>query len=741
VVHRAWDPVIGREVALKCLELADFSDAQADEIRERFRREAMAAGRLNHPNIITVFDVGEQDGEAFIAMEYVKGGSLDVLLSQKTLPSFRQVEEIISAIAHALDHAHEMGIIHRDIKPGNILMPEDGGVKVTDFGIARIEDSRITREGAMLGSPSYMSPEQVLGKEIDRRSDVFSLGVILYIMLTGEKPFPGDSLATLSYKIVQEDPKPPSRIRSDLDPAIDEVASRFKAVVDGIDDVGAVTAVQQTIGEETVFPTLTVLPIALKERLEPFKRWVWGVTAVVLLVALIIVGFYYLPVNVLKKYLGVGGIGATAVATPGQLSYKPLGIVPRPYLLWRDAIEARDDGDLKKARPLLRELTLLNPDDAEAHLELGKLQHKLDDIRRALQSYRRALNLDSGLRSDPALISNLVSVLGTKRGQDASGILAEFVGDSAKNALVEAAAGTDAARSRDALRTLVKMWRLKLEKNPGDADTRLAVARALYRLKEFGEVLEEYGAVIKTRPEARGDAEIILNVIEMLDTRYRNQASKLLVESIGPSALEALRKVGQDRGAKMYGRARKALRSILEGQRSTDKQNAQAPLELAFMYEGDGDISASMAAISDALDRNPSLGTDKKVMALFMKAFEKNNREKAREILVSKIGKAAVPALKTALSSDNYNVRWNAVAALKDLNEGASFDMADILARDLTDAETSCRQKRDAAEKLANMGTEKSANIIRKALNNSGVRRCGLKTFKEYLKKAGENIR
>ncbi|GEM_PF-2692619 len=761
VVYRAWDPVIGREVALKRLDLKDFSEAQAKEIRERFRREAMAAGRLNHPNIITVFDVGEQDGEAFIAMEYVKGSSLDKELSEVAHPPLGRVVEVIIAIAEALDHAHGQGIIHRDIKPGNILLPESGGVKVTDFGIARIEDLRMTQEGAMLGSPSYMSPEQILGKEIDRRSDVFSLGVILYIMLTGEKPFPGDSLATLSYRIVQEDPKPPSQLVPGLDPAIDDVTSRalakdpafryqracefaeaLNSVIGKINDTQTLIAEKGAGGGDSTFPTVTVVPIDEGWKLgEKLKRWAPRVAAVLIIAVLAVVAWQYSREYFRQAGSATGIIPSTpAVAAGRQNTYKPLGIVPRPYILWRDAIAARADGKQKKALKMLTELTMLSPEDAEAHLELGKVQQRLGDVRKALQSYRRALNLDPSLCNNPALVADLVAILGTNRGHDASGIIAEFIGDPAEKALVEAAAGSNAARSRDASKTLVRIWRLRLEKNSNDLDTRLNVARTLYRLKEFSDALKEYGIAIKIRPEVRSDAEIILNVIELLDSRHHKEAEKLLIQ-FGPPALDALRKVGSDRSAKMQRHARDVFKSILEEQRSAETQNAQAPLELAFLYEESGDLEASMRALSEAVDRDPSLGADSKVIALLMKALERKDPAAAKKILVSKIGKAAVPALENALSSDNHYLRLNAVAVLKDLNEGDRIDMADIWARDLTDEKTNCREKKEAAENLATMGTKKAVKIIREALDDAKVRRCGLAKFKNYLKQAEKNIR
>ncbi len=207
VVYRGYDPEIGRQVAIKTIKRTlDLPPSKRKEYLERFRREAQAAGRLSgHANIVPVFDVGLEGDLPYIVMAYVEGQSLDRMRRKQTLTE-EQVAGIVGNICAALEHAHRNGIIHRDVKPANILMTPAGAV-LTDFGIARLDGSELTRAGTFLGSPSYMSPEQVRGTAIDGRSDLFSLAVIAYLLLTGEKPFPAEDTNGILYKIVN-DPHP-----------------------------------------------------------------------------------------------------------------------------------------------------------------------------------------------------------------------------------------------------------------------------------------------------------------------------------------------------------------------------------------------------------------------------------------------------------------------------------------------------------------------------------------------------
>ncbi|MGA2132020.1 MAG: serine/threonine-protein kinase [Bryobacteraceae bacterium] len=227
VVYLATDPTIGRPVAIKTIRLGEVSNAEERaRLRERLFREARSAGVLSHPGIVTIYDMEAQDDLAFIAMEYVNGPTLDQLLTGRPMPADR-LFGILGQTAVALDYAHQKGIVHRDIKPANIMVTEDGSVKITDFGIAKIStNEQFTMTGAIVGTPHYMAPEQVQGLAVDGRADQFSLAVIVFEMLTGEKPFTGDQLTTVVYKIVAEEPVPPHRLNSTLNQQITNVLRR-----------------------------------------------------------------------------------------------------------------------------------------------------------------------------------------------------------------------------------------------------------------------------------------------------------------------------------------------------------------------------------------------------------------------------------------------------------------------------------------------------------------------------------
>ncbi|MFK5926318.1 MAG: protein kinase [Desulfuromusa sp.] len=200
-VYLGIDPKINRQVAIKTLAYQQIDADKLLQVKERFFREAEAAGNLSHPNIVTIYDVGEETDLAFFAMEFLAGENLSLYCQQKKRLPTVQVIKIISQVAAALDYAHRQGVIHRDIKPANIVFLPEGQIKVTDFGIARMTTSSQTETGIILGTPSYMSPEQVAGKRVDGRSDLFSLGVVMYELLSGEKPFQGESMTALMYNI------------------------------------------------------------------------------------------------------------------------------------------------------------------------------------------------------------------------------------------------------------------------------------------------------------------------------------------------------------------------------------------------------------------------------------------------------------------------------------------------------------------------------------------------------------
>ena len=231
VVYSGRDPKINRVVAIKTMALAsEFEGSDLTQVKERFFREAETAGRLNHPNIVTIYDAGEDQDLAYIAMEYLEGMDLAIYTKPGQLLPVSDAVDIVCKVAEALSYAHSQSVVHRDIKPANIMYdPRSGSIKVTDFGIARITASSRTRTGVILGTPSYMSPEQLSGKHVDGRSDLFSLGVMTFELLTGELPFQGDSMATLMYQIANEPHPDIKKLRPELPAGLVAVMNRALA--------------------------------------------------------------------------------------------------------------------------------------------------------------------------------------------------------------------------------------------------------------------------------------------------------------------------------------------------------------------------------------------------------------------------------------------------------------------------------------------------------------------------------
>ncbi|NOR11608.1 MAG: protein kinase [Desulfovibrionaceae bacterium] len=222
IVYKAHDSFIDRTVALKTIKQDCLDAEDAEQVLLRFKTEAQAAGRLSHPNIVTVYEYGEENNTAFIAMEYVEGRTLREAIANNERFPLEAVVDIIKGILDGLAYAHEKGVIHRDIKPDNIILLKNGRIKITDFGIARIESSNLTQHGDVLGTPSYMSPEQCTGTPVDNRSDIFSTGAILYHLLTGEKAFPGDNMTAIMHRVIHDTPIIPSELNLSIYPDLDQ---------------------------------------------------------------------------------------------------------------------------------------------------------------------------------------------------------------------------------------------------------------------------------------------------------------------------------------------------------------------------------------------------------------------------------------------------------------------------------------------------------------------------------------
>jgi serine/threonine-protein kinase len=229
-VYEAIDPLIERRVAVKTINLnLKLSNQERDEFEARFYREAKSAGRLNHPNIVTIYDVGETDDVAYIAMEHLEGQTLRDMLDSGVVLPVGTIAGIGMRIANGLHYAHENEVVHRDVKPANVMITPARDVKIMDFGIAQMPTGSRTQLGTVLGSPKYMAPEQVAGQPTDRRTDIFALGVVLYEMLTGTTPFNGDNLSAIMYRVLNEAPTPPSEVNPRIPVEFDAIVKRALA--------------------------------------------------------------------------------------------------------------------------------------------------------------------------------------------------------------------------------------------------------------------------------------------------------------------------------------------------------------------------------------------------------------------------------------------------------------------------------------------------------------------------------
>jgi serine/threonine protein kinase len=307
VVYQGYDPKIDRIVALKTIRKDRLAESRdVEDLVMRFQKEVRATGKLVHPNIIVIYDTGEDKERAYIAMEYVEGDTLENLIQKGTRFPMEKIIDIIDQICNGLEYTHRQGIVHRDLKPSNILLVHGEKVKITDFGISKAvgaSSSPLTQAGILLGTPSYMSPEQIAGMEINGRSDLFSLGIILYQLLTGEKPFVGDTIPTLLYNIVNKDPTPPSQIDSSIPPLFDEVITkalakdpdkRYRRARDFVEDLKRAYRGEALMEAPSIEPTMTV-PQEVAGKIYPKRKRYGLVTGIaVLLLALVLGGYYWM---------------------------------------------------------------------------------------------------------------------------------------------------------------------------------------------------------------------------------------------------------------------------------------------------------------------------------------------------------------------------------------------------------------------------------------------------------------
>jgi predicted Ser/Thr protein kinase len=285
VVYEGWNADIAKRVAIKLIPLRQGNEEDARDALARFKRGAQAAGQLNHRNIVSVYDYGETDDSAYLVMEYIEGPTLKTLFDNQHKFSPAEIGDIVGSILDALQYSHDRKVVHRDMKPANVMFAGDKTVKITDFGIARLEDSEMTQAGMVIGTPAYMSPEQFLGEKIDFRTDIYSTGVLLYHILTGERPYEG-TLATIMHKVLYGAPLLPSRLSTLVTPALDKVVTRamarnredrFESAADFKSELLKALAPARARPERLVPPALTVSGYA-----PPWKLILAGLAVVVI---------------------------------------------------------------------------------------------------------------------------------------------------------------------------------------------------------------------------------------------------------------------------------------------------------------------------------------------------------------------------------------------------------------------------------------------------------------------------
>ena len=392
VVYKARDPNIGRLVAIKKIELSfPADDKLKKEMQERFKREAKAAGVLHdHPNIVTVFDVQEEEGSSYIVMQFVEGETLEEVMKPGEKLPLRQINDLVRQVAEGLAFAHGKGVIHRDIKPANIVVTKEGVAKIMDFGIAHTTGSELTQRGTVLGSPSYMSPEQVTGHAVDQRSDIFGLGVILYQLLTGERPFPGESATVISYRIVREEPPEPSAVNPIIPPSYDTIikkslaknpADRYNSALEMAQDLARVAEGNklEAAGEDKTRP---LRPTAKKAALVFQSLWkqTWF------------------------KWAALAGAGLVLMLTVVLVSLS----LSNPSVKVDELIK-----DKKHDQAVIALLGIVKhkPKDHYAYFLLGQEYAQLGDFGSSLKCYEQALIAKPDYRDSRQLLDDLMDAL------------------------------------------------------------------------------------------------------------------------------------------------------------------------------------------------------------------------------------------------------------------------------------------------------------------------------------------
>lgn len=384
IVYKGVDPDINREVAIKLIRFDMVSeDAEKEDAARRFIREAQSAGNLEHPNIITIYEVGREDNQTFIVMQCVDGESLKQAISAGKKFSPVEVVDLMTCLCDALELAHQNKIVHRDIKPGNILLDKQGRPYLVDFGVARMEMSTMTQSGTIVGTPSYMSPEQIQGVRVDARADIFSLGVIIYEMLTGKRPFEGDHITTIVYKIMNEEPTNIREMKRDLPEGFEQVIKKAlekdankryqscKELAADLKNIGASS--DRTISSGLQRSEVLGLQKKGKQR----RALVYGASLVILLLAGA-VGAYYLVPD-LKENLALfktqKEIAVDVTPLPARQLEDVLDVFDENLMKLKELI---DKEDYRAAVNLAEQILVDDADNAKvkSYLELSKTKTK-----------------------------------------------------------------------------------------------------------------------------------------------------------------------------------------------------------------------------------------------------------------------------------------------------------------------------------------------------------------------------
>ncbi len=353
VVYKALDPDINREVAIKTIRFDMLSDgSEKEEMMRRFVREAQAVGKLEHSNIITIYNVGREGDSTYIVMQYIEGKSLQEIISSRKKYSSAEIVKLINCLCSALGYAHKRGVVHRDIKPANILIDNDGNPFLVDFGVALVEMSTMTLSGTIAGTPSYMAPEQVMGKKVGSQADIFSLGVILYELLTGERPFQGEHLTTVVYKIINEKPSPLSKANRDIPEMFEGVVTKALAKNPAKRYQNCRDMAVDLQHETQIFDKTIAMDFGknFPEGISKKRRWkAWALYLVLFFIVIIAGGYFLFPEfrqMIFPKDKGITELGVTPVPrSPISDFIKNAGAAGSGDLLAKKQSEAKEKTD------------------------------------------------------------------------------------------------------------------------------------------------------------------------------------------------------------------------------------------------------------------------------------------------------------------------------------------------------------------------------------------------------------